>query len=142
MDYLQVPLGGVKGANKFAKVDHRDYELVMRHSWYYHDGYAIAKVRSKEMMMHRYILNVTDSEQLVDHINRNRLDNRRDNLRVYTPKQNANNRSTSRRVFAFGEWKTIGDWASDPRCSCSYNILRKRLDKEIMPEIAILGGGN
>ena len=138
MDYLQVPMGGIKGAGKFAKVDTADYSLVSRYSWYYRDGYAVSKINRREVRMHRMILNETDPERLVDHINRNRLDNRRLNLRVYTPKENANNRETSRHIIAFGESKTIAEWAYDERCGCTANILRKRLDKEIMPEIAIL----
>ena len=138
MDYLQVPMGGIKGAGKFAKVDTADYSLVSRYSWYYRDGYAVSKINRREVRMHRMILNETDPERLVDHVNRNRLDNRRANLRVYTPKQNANNRETSRHITAFGESKTIAEWADDARCGCTANILRKRLDKEIMPEIAIL----
>ena len=138
MDYLQVPMGGIKGFGKFAKVDTADYSLVSRYSWYYRDGYAVSKINRREVRMHRMILNETDPERLVDHVNRNRLDNRRANLRVYTPKQNANNRETSRHIIAFGESKTIAEWADDARCGCTANILRKRLDKEIMPEIAIL----
>jgi len=139
MNYIQVPLGGIKGTSKFAKVHPHDYELVIRHSWYYRDGYAVSKIRGKEVRMHRFVLNETNPDHLVDHINRDRLDNRRENLRIYTPKQNANNRSTSRHITAFGERKTIAEWADDPRCGCPYNVLRKRLDKEIWPEIAILG---
>ena len=138
MNYLEIPLGGINGAGKFAKISAKDYELVARHSWYYRDGYALSKIGKKEVRMHRFILNETDPDRIVDHKNRNRLDNRRVNLRVYTPKQNANNRETSRFVVAFGEKKTIAQWADDPRCGCSYNVLRKRLDKAILPELAIL----
>ena len=138
MDYIQVPLGGVGGYGKFAKVSKEDYELVMRRSWHFREGYAVSKLGRKTVRMHRFVLNVTDPDQLVDHINRDRLDNRRDNLRVYTPKENANNRETSRKVFAFGEWKTIGAWARSPGCGGSYNVFGQRFEKGVMPEAAIL----
>ena len=124
---LEIRLNGVIGAGKFAKVDNKDYELVARHSWYYRDGYALTKINNKEVRMHRYILQITDPEIIVDHVNRNRLDNRRENLRPYTQIQNANNRSDNVRVEAFGEEKTIAEWARDERCSVSYNVLRKRI---------------
>ena len=124
---LEIRLNGVIGAGKFAKVDSQDYELVARHSWYYRDGYALTKINNKEVRMHRYILQITDPEIIVDHVNRNRLDNRRENLRPYTQIQNANNRSDNVRVEAFGEEKTIAEWARDERCSVSYNVLRKRI---------------
>ena len=71
MDYLQVGLGGIKGAGKFAKVEAADFNLVSRYSWYYRDGYAVSKINRKEVRMHRFILNETDPDHLVDHINRN-----------------------------------------------------------------------
>jgi hypothetical protein len=137
-EHLQVPINGIHGANRFAKVDPEDYNLISRYSWHLQNGYAVTKSRGKNYRMHRLVLDQTDPLIIVDHINRDRLDNRRSNLRLYTPIQNANNRTTSRKVYAFEEWKTIGEWARDERCSCPYNILRKRLEKEIWPEVAIL----
>jgi hypothetical protein len=42
--------------------------------------------------MHRLVMNVTDSSILIDHINCNPLDNRKQNLRICTAKQNSRNR--------------------------------------------------
>lgn len=138
MQYLQIRLSGKEGRNKFAKVSKEDYPLLMRYSWNYRNGYAITKANGKEIRMHRLVLGVTDPEIIVDHKDRDRLNNQRDNLREFTPTQNANNRNSSRFIIAFGERKTIGEWVKDPRCGCNYNVLIKRLDNEIQPECAIL----
>lgn len=58
------------------------------------DGYA----RSKEFgLMHRYVMGFKKGDGLshryVDHIDGNRLNNRKSNLRVVTPKQNAKNKT-------------------------------------------------
>jgi hypothetical protein len=138
MTYLQLALSGKAGAGKFAKVSKEDYSLLARYSWNYRDGYAITKINRKEVRMHRMVLNETDPEVLVDHKDRDRLNNQRENLRRFTHTQNSNNRTSSRHIIAFGETKTVGEWAADPRCGCSYNILLKRFDREIHPEVAIL----
>jgi len=138
MNYLQIALSGKAGAGKFAKVSKEDYGMLIRYSWNYRDGYAITKINRKEVRMHRLVLGVEDPEILVDHKDRDRLNNQRTNLRTFTHTQNSNNRTTSRYIIAFSEKQTVGEWAVDPRCGCSYNVLLKRLDKEIDPEIAIL----
>ena len=135
---LEIKLNGILGAGKFAKVDPEDYNLVARHSWYYREGYALAKINKKEVRMHRYILQITDPQMVVDHINRDRLDNRRENLRPYTLIENANNRSNNVYVEAFGEEKTIADWSRDERCSVSYDVLRRRIYDGIPAWAAIL----
>lgn len=139
MDYIQIPLTGL-GLGKFAKVSPEDYALCVGHKWYYRNGYALAVINKKEVRMHRYVMMETDPNYVIDHRNRDRLDNRRSNLRRFTLKQNANNTSTNRKIFAFGEWKTVAEWADDCRCSVSYSVLLGRLKKEIEPELAIIGG--
>lgn len=124
---LQVKISGINGAGKFATVDPADYELVMRHSWHYRNGYAITQIGGKEVRMHRLIMGITDPDIVVDHKDQNRLNNTRQNLRCFNLVQNANNRKTNVKVRAFGEEKTVAEWSRDSRCCVSYDCLQKRL---------------
>lgn len=135
---MQVLLTGVNGAGRSAFVSPQDYSLVMRHSWYYKDGYALANINNHEVRMHRYIMDVRDPNLIVDHRDRNRLNNTRQNLRIFNPIQNANNRCDNVRLECFGETKTIAEWSRDPRCCVSYNILRGRIRQGVETWAAIL----
>ena len=135
---LEIPLTGA-GAGRYAKVDPKDYRELMKHSWYYKDGYAVTKINRREVRMHRYILNEDDPEVIVDHRNRDRLDNRRSNLRRFTLVQNANNRNDNIFIEAFGEKKTISQWSRDSRCCVAYETLRRRLESGIPAWAAIMG---
>lgn len=76
-------------------VDNEDFELLNKHKWYCSHGYAVRNIRlpngkQKNIRMHRFLINAPDDMQ-IDHINGNRLDNRRENLRLATNSQNAMN---------------------------------------------------
>lgn len=73
---------------KFAQVDNEDYEKLSKYKWHFHTGYAATT--SKTIRMHRLILNAKVGEE-VDHINRDKLDNRRGNLRICTRSENNHN---------------------------------------------------
>jgi hypothetical protein len=56
-------------------------------------GAAQARIGKARVQMHRFILDLTqDDKRIVDHINHNRLDNRRCNLRIVTHAENCANR--------------------------------------------------
>jgi hypothetical protein len=59
------------------------------------------------------------------------------NCRVCTRAVNANNKSNNVRVVAWGESKTLGEWASDSRCAVSYPTLWARIKNGSEPEWAI-----
>lgn len=79
-------------------VDASDYDWLMKWRWrIVEKGYAQRSVhkgediKTKALFMHRAILN-TPSGFYSDHINGDKLDNRRGNLRICTPHQNNLNR--------------------------------------------------
>ena len=79
----------------FAIVDADDYEELNQYKWHVkvksNGRYAYRTQGRKEIPMHRQILNAP-AGMWCDHINHNGLDNRRCNLRLCTPQQNAYNR--------------------------------------------------
>lgn len=72
-----------------------DYEMLSNYKWNISKGrntnYAVATINKKTVMMHR-LINNTPSHLVTDHINRNGLDNRRENLRSVTKSENGRNR--------------------------------------------------
>lgn len=92
-----IPLSGKHGDGRYAKVD-ADLEVIIKqYSWHLNSGgYASNSMLG---LMHRFVVDLTGSELksdpdlLVDHLNGDRLDNRRANLKPKTSKGNAKNRT-------------------------------------------------
>jgi hypothetical protein len=75
--------------NKVCFIDDEDLEFFSQHKWYIGPhGYLYD---SHGTLFHRAILDASPS-QYVDHINRNRLDNRQCNLRICTAQENTFNK--------------------------------------------------
>ena len=76
-------------------VDEEDAERVADYSWYINNyGYVRGWVNGKDVTLHRFILGLLDSEGkalVVDHINHDKLNNTKGNLRVCTNQQNLRN---------------------------------------------------
>ena len=74
-------------SGQYALVDDDDYASLSQFQWYFAAGYAVRKDKKKTILMHREIIQTPDGLD-TDHINRNKLDNRRGNLRIATRSQN------------------------------------------------------
>lgn len=96
--YFLVPLSD----GSFAKIDKDDKHIADRWNWSINDkGYAYrgkskGDGKAKNISLHREILGAKESET-VDHINGDRRDNRKKNLRLVSMDQNAINRKLSSR---------------------------------------------
>jgi hypothetical protein len=88
-----IALKKYKGIQYFALVDDEDWTELNAMKWFYRNGYVGGCKKIKLLTMHRYLKKANDPEIVVDHINKNKLDNRKCNLRFATQAQNAANRS-------------------------------------------------
>lgn len=85
--------------------DLEDYDKIKNHSWNEdRNGYICTRIKNKSIKLHRFVLSAT---QIVDHINHNKKDNRKCNLRECTPSQNAMNRTNTKGIF-FN--KSVNKW--------------------------------
>lgn len=72
-------------------IDIDDIDRLKKYSFRYQDGFYVKTVdKNKTKYLHRLVMNY-DGDLEIDHINRNKLDNRKCNLRIVDRKTNANN---------------------------------------------------
>lgn len=95
--YNQVDFFSIKINDCYCLADLEDFNLLCNHSWHFHTGgYIECRVNGKNELIHRLIMkNYYDLESCnleVDHINLNKLDNRKSNLRLATHCANQMNR--------------------------------------------------
>lgn len=106
---------------QFTMVDDEDYELLMQWKWhaiFVHGNFYARRTSqknniSKSIKMHRQIMNITDSNILIDHADGNTLNNMKANLRICTHSQNCANR----RIYSKSKYKGIklnknGKWSA------------------------------
>jgi len=82
-------------SGEFVIVDDADVHWLAKIKWHRHPcGYAQGWMAGKKILMHRLILGIVEKPRSVmaDHINGNKLDNRRSNLRTCSMQQNQQHR--------------------------------------------------
>jgi hypothetical protein len=122
----------VKSLGKFAVIDDEDYESVSFFNWSFSGGYAFNVMTG--IHLHSFLMNPPPGLH-VDHINGDRLDNRRENLRIATTAQNQmNKRSDSNNLSGYKgvqfDKGCIKPWAARIQVDGSYLRLGNFYTKE------------
>ena len=88
-------IGYTSNTNEPFYFDLEDYELIKDYCWHISKGYVttLDRTTGKRILLHRLVMH-PENDEVVDHINRDKLDNRKANLRVCTSSDNAKNRGT------------------------------------------------
>lgn len=100
---------------KYALVDDEDFDFLSQWKWTYDRGYARRNDKKKKIYLHR-LINKTPLGFQTDHINQNKLDNRKCNLRNANHKINSINRglqSNNKSGYRGVAWcKYVKKWES------------------------------
>jgi hypothetical protein len=103
-NFVCIELLSKKYGSKMCYFDFEDYLRIKVFKWYPAlDGknfYAINTCNMFKIKMHRYLLSFPQ-DKIIDHINGNGLDNRKENLRIVNHRQNVYNRR-SKGVLTYG----------------------------------------
>lgn len=140
--------------NKYFIVDKDDLEITLKYHWYIStSGYVRSKQydsvthKRYDITLHRMISGAPD-EVYVDHINRDKLDNRKSNLRFCTKKQNNYNKTSNKQsgyvgvqerysryrasITKDGKWINLGTFDTKEGAL----IARLKAEKEYFGEFA------
>ena len=125
--------------NKYVIVDDEDFEYLNQWKWHLSDsGYAVRGINknNKKFRMHREI-NKTPEGLDTDHINGNKLDNRKSNLRTVTRSQNKMNvgkpKTNSSGIKGVSWHKACEKWRADIKVNQKqislgcYSLLQKAI---------------
>ena len=86
------PIRNRFGDQQHTLIDEEDVTVIGDRKWAVSEqGYVVNRRGGKNTRLHREILNAKDGD-IVDHINRNKLDNRKENLRFVSWDESAANR--------------------------------------------------
>lgn len=98
---------------KYTIIDTNMFDYLNQWKWYYHLGYAIRGDYSTgkriNIRMHRLIIN-PPHDMDIDHINGDKLDNRRKNLRLATSSQNLANMKKIIKGIQRTKWNNNDRW--------------------------------
>lgn len=110
---------------KYAYVDDEDFDYYSQWKWYYSaSGYAVRSKNGHQVFLHREIAN-TPKGYKTDHIDRNKLNNTRENLRTCTDSQNQAN--TTKKSTNTSGYKGVSLNKQTGRWTAQITVGRKRI---------------
>lgn len=129
--------------NKFTLIDDEDYELVNKYKWIasYCEGidnyYVTCRINNKTIYLHRLVMGFP-IDFVIDHKDKNTLNNQKSNLRLCTRSQNQCNRSkhSNNKSGYKGVWydKPRNKWQAE----IQYENKKKHLGRFNTPEEAAI----
>lgn len=139
----QIPIyklkDGCKGANQYNKdiiteicdcalVDDEDFDECMKYRWVKSKGYAKAYIgKRRYILIHRIIMHEKKGE-VIHHIDHNKLNNQKSNLRFCSHKENIRNqvkqkRNTSSKYKGVTFHKKLNKWQSSINVDKKYKYI-------------------
>ena len=120
----QIPLT----QNQIATVDDKDYEIIILDKWFVHFErgryYAWRNKNKRPMRMHHVVMGIPPKGYEIDHIDRNGLNNQRNNLRIVT--RSENNLNAKKRKNSSSQYKGVQWNKNKQKWYAEFKYLGKR----------------
>ena len=94
----------IKCSNGSFYISECDLEEVSKYNWYISNHGYVRRTTNDKTYLHRFLMKPNENE-IVDHKNRNKLDNTRENLRICKSSENCRNRTKKKAI-----WKSKQGW--------------------------------
>ena len=130
-DYYEIIITNKYNEEKCrAIIDKEDFELVFKYRWHTNNsGYPITKINGRDKFLHNILFKryyIFDRSIVIDHINRNKLDNRRSNLRLCNQQINSLNSSKSDNIDS-GVYYSNGKYVFKLKCIGRRSFYNKNI---------------
>lgn len=116
-----------------AKIDKEDYEKVKQYKWYAITTNGVKLYcqgtleRGEKVRLHHFVLGIRKNELkglVVDHINGDSLDNRKENLRIVTQQENMRNMKSNNPMTGIKKYQLKdGTWRYSSRITHNYQTI-------------------
>ncbi|QJI52409.1 HNH endonuclease [Psychrobacillus phage Perkons] len=135
-----------------ALVDLKNIDIVKDKRWSMNkDGYAVAKIEGKVQFLHHVIINTpSEKNRVIDHIDKNKLNNKLDNLRIIEKQKNhMNHKGYSNNKTGFtgvvldkrnGRWKAIIRIDKKPKQIGVFENIEDAVKSRLQAELKYYGG--
>lgn len=105
---FQIPLRNQNGnIIKYTTIDEDDFEKVSKYTWSLSEYYAKGIVNGRKIFLHHYILHKPSGENVIDHKNGDKLDNRKCNLQEVSKSFNCHNRTKNPDIETSSKYKGV-----------------------------------
>jgi hypothetical protein len=105
---FQIPIRNKDGEIiKYTIVDEDDYDRVSKYTWSLSDYYAKGIVDGRKIFLHHFILQKPSNQNVIDHKNGDKLDNRKCNLHEVSKSFNCHNRTKNPDIETSSQYKGV-----------------------------------
>jgi hypothetical protein len=123
---FRIPLRNQEGVIvEFALVDEDDFEKVNKYKWCLSNGYAHGTVEGKLIRLHHFVFKKPENGNVIDHINQDKLNEQKLNLREVSQSENGHNKGKNTNIESSSKYKGVSWYENEKKWKSECRINKK-----------------
>jgi uncharacterized protein with HEPN domain len=126
---FKIPLRNREGVIvEYVLVDEDDYEKVNKYKWSLsNNGYAQGSINGKIIQLHHFVFKKPENGNVIDHINQDRLNDAKLNLREISRSENSHNQIKNTNIESTSKYKGVC-WSKNENKWKSQCVFKKKIE--------------